>query len=632
MPVHDDLEKDLPRLAALLERGGREPFLTHPIVLPEPEWFPDDWTPDLESVRDLALRLLAYAGLPELDAECGLLFADREPQWLPEVLRATARREQGVAGQFLGIEDGCAYFAIEADELERPDDVGGVLAHEVAHAWRHVRGLDAPPAPDEEELTDLTTIVLGFGLVTANHAYRYRTSTDPAGLFAGTTASHRTAGYLGAERLAALLAVQCLVRGEDPGDYRPYLETTQRAAFDEVCRASDPEELCAQLGIDDDALDLPIESEPAEVMPRPSRVARLVERDAERILSHVGAQGGILDDGLPLDYEPIEGRRHPLGAWGRPHREGGWMRELDLLEAPVRECSLLVLTTRRGTDVACRALGVVADETARRSSALAKALGPWFERAVLETLCAGEVPSFVRGHGDGLLDVDDLGRLLTAALARLDGPALAAEVAWLARDDVRSWERVEQEAEGAPRPPAKSPDPRAALRAWWQHVSRPVIVEDELDTWDVLADPADSASEDEIAAMQDLRAFAESYTAAWCSGDPARVAGHFATDGALTINGGDPARGREAIAESAAAFMSAFPDLVVILDELEPAPEGAIYRWTLTGTHGETGRRVRISGHKEWRLGVDGRIADSSGHFDADEYERQVAEAVREDA
>ncbi len=612
----DGLDVDLPRLKALLEQVGRDAFLAHPIVLPGPDWFPDDWTADLESARELLLRLLAYAGLPELDAECGLLFAEREPRWLPEALRDGEEREEGVAGQFLGIEEGCAYFAVDADQLASVEEVGGVFAHEVAHAWRSARGLDAPPAADEEELTDLTTVVLGFGVLAANHAYRYRTSGRQEGMLGSLKTSHKTAGYLGAERLAALLAVQCLVRGDDPRELRKHLETTQRAAFDAVCREADPDALGETLGIDPD--DPAIEPAPVEMALRPSRVARLVERDVERVL----AGGG---EAFVLEYEPVEGRRHPLGLWGRPHRQGSWMRELDLVEAPVRECSLVVLTERTADETRSRALGVVDDATARRSSALLKTLRPWFERLPLELLFAGEVPSFAQGNGDGLLDVDDLGRLLAAALERFDAPTLAAEVAWLARDDVRSWERLEQEGEGPPRPPGPAKDARSAARAWWQHASRPVIAEDELATWDVMTAPGGAATDEDLAAMQDLRAFAESYTAAWCSGEPTRVAAHFAAGGALTINGGDPARGRAALTEVAASFMTAFPGLEVVLDALDPLPEGARYHWTLTGTHEETGHRVRIRGHEDWRIGDGGLIADSQGCFDAEDYERQLA-------
>ena len=37
-----------------------------------------------------------------------------------------------------------------------------------------------------------------------------------------------------------------------------------------------------------------------------------------------------------------------------------------------------------------------------------------------------------------------------------------------------------------------------------------------------------------------------------------------------------------------------------------------------------TGNHVRISGYELWKIDDAGLIADSSGHFDAAEYERQL--------
>lgn len=125
-----------------------------------------------------------------------------------------------------------------------------------------------------------------------------------------------------------------------------------------------------------------------------------------------------------------------------------------------------------------------------------------------------------------------------------------------------------------------------------------------------------------------LRDFATRYTAAWCSQDPASVAVFFAEDGSLQVNDGEPAVGRDAITEVARGFMRAFPDMVVEMDELVVEGDGAVYRWTLTGTNtgpGGTGNAVHISGYEEWTIDDDGLIAASLGHFDADEYERQLA-------
>jgi len=132
-------------------------------------------------------------------------------------------------------------------------------------------------------------------------------------------------------------------------------------------------------------------------------------------------------------------------------------------------------------------------------------------------------------------------------------------------------------------------------------------------------------------APDQLREFAERYTEAWCSEDPARVAENYAPGGSLTINDGPPSVGRAAITEAARSFMVAFPDLQVVFDDLVVQGETAEYRWTLVGTNtgpGGTGNRVRIRGFEVWTIGDDGLIAASLGHYDQAEYDRQLENGV----
>ncbi|MEK6288020.1 MAG: ester cyclase [Acidobacteriota bacterium] len=128
-----------------------------------------------------------------------------------------------------------------------------------------------------------------------------------------------------------------------------------------------------------------------------------------------------------------------------------------------------------------------------------------------------------------------------------------------------------------------------------------------------------------------LRSFAEAYTAAWCSQDAARVAAFYAEDGSLSVNEGPPAVGREAITAVAQGFMTDFPDLRVLMDDLLRKDDHAIYHWTLIGTNtgpGGTGKQVRISGFEVWRFGSDGLIAESRGHFDSAAYQDQITHGV----
>ena len=129
--------------------------------------------------------------------------------------------------------------------------------------------------------------------------------------------------------------------------------------------------------------------------------------------------------------------------------------------------------------------------------------------------------------------------------------------------------------------------------------------------------------------LEDIREFATRYTAAWSSQDPESVAAFFAENGSLTVNDGQPAVGRSAITEVAVGFMTAFPDMVLFMDDVKIVGDGAEYHWTLDGTNtgpGGKGHRVRISGYEEWTIGPDGLVAESKGHFDSDEYQRQLDE------
>lgn len=93
--------------------------------------------------------------------------------------------------------------------------------------------------------------------------------------------------------------------------------------------------------------------------------------------------------------------------------------------------------------------------------------------------------------------------------------------------------------------------------------------------------------------------------------------------------------GRSAITDVARGFMTTFPDLHLLLDDVLVQADRAEYHWTLLGTNtgpGGTGQRVRISGFEEWRIGADGLIAASLGHFDAAEYQRQLERGVQRSA
>jgi nuclear transport factor 2 (NTF2) superfamily protein len=120
-----------------------------------------------------------------------------------------------------------------------------------------------------------------------------------------------------------------------------------------------------------------------------------------------------------------------------------------------------------------------------------------------------------------------------------------------------------------------------------------------------------------------VRDLARSYTNAWCSHDPARVAAHYVPGGTIAINDGEPTE----VTEVARSFISAFPDIEVFMDDLVFKDETVEYHWTFTGTNtgpSGTGNPVRISGFEEWTFGDDGLVVESRGQYDQDEYDRQL--------
>lgn len=128
-----------------------------------------------------------------------------------------------------------------------------------------------------------------------------------------------------------------------------------------------------------------------------------------------------------------------------------------------------------------------------------------------------------------------------------------------------------------------------------------------------------------------LTDFATRYAAAWSSQDPAKLASFYREHGSLSVNGGQPSVGRPAVTAAAGGFMTAFPDMIVELQRVSGDGRHATFHWLWTGTNtgpGGTGKSVRMVGYEGWTFGDDGLLAESKGHYDDTEYQRQLREGV----
>lgn len=124
-----------------------------------------------------------------------------------------------------------------------------------------------------------------------------------------------------------------------------------------------------------------------------------------------------------------------------------------------------------------------------------------------------------------------------------------------------------------------------------------------------------------------LTDFATRYAAAWSSQSPDSLAQFYAEDGSLTVNNGAPSVGRATVRATVQGFMHAFPNMYVRMDSVVRMDSTVRFHWTRTGTNtgpGGTGQPVHIRGYEEWTLTPTGLLAQSLGHYDEAEYQRQM--------
>jgi hypothetical protein len=254
LPRIEDRTWALEQLGALIRLCGARTFLEAPLLEPTDSFFPDRWTPDEGGVERLLRRLLRYAGMGSFEVRLELCAANVEPQ-IASLGRLYDLQPAGsVAAWFSALELGVAHFGVDVASLGDPEALVRILCHEVAHAYRARHRLGPASATE----IDLTTVYLGFGLITANTGYRHRVSA----------AGYRHAGGRDPSVLSFALAAQASLRCLDGGRLRRIarlLEATPAACFKAASAlfAADP------AALDPLGLSPPPRREPAVPAPHP---------------------------------------------------------------------------------------------------------------------------------------------------------------------------------------------------------------------------------------------------------------------------------------------------------------------------------------------------------------------------
>ena len=218
-------------LQTLVDARGEQTILTAPILLPDDRYFPDRWTPDSQGVAALAKRLLGYAGLAHLAVDVEIFVEPTEVREVGLDGRAASTTHAGAAAWFAGIRGNTCYVGAEQDQLDDPLAIVGSMAHEIAHAYRRAHRLERPDRDLEEKLTDVTTIYLGFGILTTASSARFITKQHDN---LASSYRHVKQGYLAAHEMAFMLASQLSLRGYDTPTVRRFarqLPANQRATI-----------------------------------------------------------------------------------------------------------------------------------------------------------------------------------------------------------------------------------------------------------------------------------------------------------------------------------------------------------------------------------------------------------------
>ena len=212
--------------------SGGEP---RPTVRPDSLLLPGRWDGGVEDVDELLGRVCRAMAVDRARLE--LVVRDFETP-------ATRGRHTVATYARVGGRERVTVDLAQTGDQTR---VAAILAHEVAHARLRGEGRTLPDFVSgtnaEEQLTDLLTVHLGLGILTANASMDFVTAAhgwtvEPLGeltaqmLNGAESHDYHTLGYLGEKAFGYALARHCVLRGGTAvPDWFPALDPGARGAF-----------------------------------------------------------------------------------------------------------------------------------------------------------------------------------------------------------------------------------------------------------------------------------------------------------------------------------------------------------------------------------------------------------------
>jgi len=215
------------RLAGLL---GSQRLRESTVMLPTPEHFPDPYDGSEESLQVMFRRVAKQMQVDPDDVELTLFMNSED--LTRDMTPFYSGKSSGAAGLYYHEPAERAQIAVKGDDLKDPLSLVASLAHEIGHIILLRPGLVKREESDMEPLNDLLTVFLGFGVFTANCAFRFEQhqSYDRQGW------SARRQGYLSEQMFGYALARFAYERAERKPKWVAHLATNVAGYFKQSMR------------------------------------------------------------------------------------------------------------------------------------------------------------------------------------------------------------------------------------------------------------------------------------------------------------------------------------------------------------------------------------------------------------
>lgn len=222
-PVDSDTKKWIDaRSSWLVDQFGTQWIRQCEVILPTAEFFPKTFRESEEDVRKLLDDICGYMKLNPCEVELEIY--------------DESHRNDGRSSTGDYHHDGNSHIVgIEASMLGDPPGLAATMAHELCHVHLLGHGRLSPKEDDHEPLTDLLTVFLGLGVITANDALKE--VNWRVGNLEGWQMGRR--GYFTMPIFGYALALFAIVRDEFDSPWAKHLRLDVRDAFRKSLRYFD---------------------------------------------------------------------------------------------------------------------------------------------------------------------------------------------------------------------------------------------------------------------------------------------------------------------------------------------------------------------------------------------------------